>query len=186
MLQVDAVNRMLNYIGEIRLAAGTDLATLDDGSDGQVALQALNDITKDVLQVGWWFNTDPWSFVPDTDGYIAIPPNFYKVKHDTEDYIIRDHKLYDRDNTSYLFETSVDVTATVSLPFDDIPEEAATYITMRAAKDLSLRTLGMTDMYSVLAREEQQALVEFYKVNVEFNQTNLVDAWGITDPTTSA
>lgn len=183
MLQITAVNRMLTYIGEIRLAADTNLDTLDEGSDGQVALQALEDATNDVQIRGWWFNKFDMVLKPDVDGYIAIPLSWLRVVT-TEDYIVDNHKLWDRENETYKFEDSVDAVVTVDKPFDDLPETVANYIMFRASKDLSLRTLGMTDIYQVLARDEATAENEVYKENVDNNQGNLVDDWGITDPTT--
>lgn len=185
MLQIDAVNRMLTYIGEIRLAADTNLDTLAEGSDGQVALQALEDCTRDVQLRGWWFNTFNMTLAPDVDGYIAIPLSWLKVTTPNDNYIVDNHKLFDRDNESYLFDDNVEAIVVVDKPFDDLPETVANYITFRASKDLSLRTLGMSEVYQVLAREEAEAQNEMYKENVENNQLNLVDAWGITDPTTS-
>ena len=184
MLQITAVNRMLTYIGEIRLAADTNLDTLDEGSDGQVALQALEDCTRDVQLRGWWYNKFDMVLKPDAEGYIAIPLSWLRVVT-TEDYIVDNHRLWDRENETYKFEDNVDAVVTVDKPFDDLPETVANLIMFRAAADFSLRTLGVSEIYSVLVRAEATAELEVYKENVSNNQGNLVDDWGITDPTTS-
>lgn len=186
MLQIDAVNRMLTYVGEIRLAADTNLETLDEGSDGQVALQTLRDVTRDILLKEWWFNTfDSWTLVPDVDGYISIPLSYYRVIADN--YIVDDHKLYNVVDQTYKHSNNVTVKLIVDKPFDDLPESMAKLIMYTASKDFSLRTLGVTDIYKVLEREEQLSLLEVQKEHFDFKNTgiNLVDEWGITDPTTS-
>jgi len=187
MLQLTAINRMLTYIGEIRLAADTDLDTLAEGSDGQVALQALDDITEDTLKRPWWFNTFDMGLLPDADGWVAIPESWYRVSVPGENYIIYNHRLYDKADNTDEFDIGIEIEATiqVSIPFDDLPETVATYVNYAAASDLALRVLGVSDISEKLEQKAGQALIEVYKENVENNQDNLVDAWGITDPTTS-
>ena len=109
--ELSAVNSILGSIGQ------APVQSLDlENPEIYLIHNILQECTIDVLNEGWHFNTESHvTLKPDKDGYIYIPPNAlsydisegqnYKLK----DVALRDGRLYDKTNHTYVFTDNLDI-----------------------------------------------------------------------------
>lgn len=102
----------------------TDLAILRDKTTkalGQLMFEEVNKTTPPIqyinesklklLSKGWYFNRDDdWAFQPDLNGYIPVPQNVVFIKSTDINIFVRDSKLYNSDDKTFLFDNSVNCT----------------------------------------------------------------------------
>ena len=156
--QLSAVNVLLANIGQ---APTSSL----DVSNPQVALAVnqLNQISNDVQTEGWIFNTEQnYPFMPDNTGCIAIPSNVSKLDlppgvRTSVQPVIRGGKLYDKIAHSYVWEGVQKLDVVWLFDFEDLPEAAKQYITVRAANLFAMRMTGSTEIAKYSEREEANA-----------------------------
>lgn len=141
--ELEAVNIMLSSIGE------TPVNSLREAThDVSVAYNTLAESSKAIQLDGYQWNTeDDYPLVPNAEGRIELHPSIIRVafrEPDDRELVLRGNKVYDRVNHTYIFEegTRLLVTATFLLPFDDLPEAARRYITIRAARIFQERVVG--------------------------------------------
>ena len=80
MTKLDAVNSVLAVIGEM------PITTIEDtlNADAVLALRMLEDVVRDVLIEGWYFNTDHgMEIAPDVNGNIELAPSVINIDIDT-------------------------------------------------------------------------------------------------------
>ena len=146
--ELEAVNRMLASIGQ----APVNTLSVTGIGDVASARSELNEVLRDVLTVGWSFNTDEdYELSPDNDGYIKLPLGALDVdpSDSTVNVVIRripdgDLALYDVDNQTFIFEESVECRVIWGFPFDDLPQPARTYIATAAARRFQAHRLAST------------------------------------------
>jgi len=164
--ELEAVNIMLSVIGESpisSLAAGSAVA------DAVTAQQTLSEVNRAVQSKGWHFNTDKeFTLTPEAfTGEVRVPSNCLRVdtvEGDRDiDVVLRGQRLYDRKNHTYVFSDSLTVDMVVLLPFEEIPETARHYITVRAARVFQARTVGAESLFQFTNLDERDALVSFKK-----------------------
>lgn len=164
--ELEAVNIMLSVIGESpisSLAAGSAVA------DAVTAQQTLSEVNRAVQSKGWHFNTDKeFTLSPEAfTGEIRVPTNTLRVDTVTDDRevdaVLRGQRLYDRKNHTYVFSKALKVDLVVLLSFDEIPETARHYITIRAARIFQSRVVGAESLFSFTQIDERDALVAFKK-----------------------
>ena len=158
--ELDAVNIMLGTIGE------SPINSLDAATgvvDAVTARSILAEVSVQVQEEGWHFNTDyEFDLTPDTNGYIYVPSNAIEV--DTSPYsrdydvAIRGNKLYDRGNKTYVFSKPLKADLTILLEFNELPQAARHYITIRAARVFQQRVVGSNVLGSFTQGDEYNAL----------------------------
>jgi hypothetical protein len=158
--ELDAVNIMLGTIGE------SPINSLDAATgvvDAVTARSILSEVAVQVQEEGWHFNTDyEFDLTPDTNGYIYVPSNAIEV--DTSPYsrdydvAIRGNKLYDRGNKTYVFTEPLKADLTILLEFNELPQAARHYITIRAARVFQQRVVGSNILGSFTQQDELTAL----------------------------
>lgn len=159
--ELEAVNTILSVIGESpisSLQAGAAVA------DAVTAQSTLSEVCRAVQSRGWHFNTDkgvtltPAAFT----NYITVPTNCLRVDTNEEykdtDVVHRGSRLYDRKNHTYEFTESLKVDMVVLLPFEELPETARHYITIKAARVFQSRTVGSDALFQFTAVDERDAL----------------------------
>lgn len=137
--ELDAVNQMLASIGQ------APVNTLEVSGIGDVAdaRRFLTSTARDVQTAGWSWNTDRNVVLqPNTFGEIAVPIGVLDL--DSEDrasnIIVRRNPatgnmaLWDGDNNTFTFTSSVTVTTILGFPFNDLPQTARTYIAALASR----------------------------------------------------
>ena len=149
---LEAVNAMLSGIGEVPV---TSLA--ETTNDASLAHATLAEISKAVQIDGFQWNTeDNYPLTPDRYGFINVSPSVVRVafrEPSHAELTMRGRRVYDRKAHSYIFpqSTRLLVTVTMLLPFEELPEAARRYITIRALRVFQARAVGST----VLARFEE-------------------------------
>jgi hypothetical protein len=132
--KLEAVNIMLSSIGE------SPVNSLNSGLvDAEIAETILNGINREIQGKGWHFNTEiKMRLSPSLDNEVVLPPNTLRVdralNNKDEDLIQRGGKLYNKSNHSFNITSAVEVDMVILLDFEDIPEAARRYITIRAAR----------------------------------------------------
>lgn len=160
--ELEAVNEMLSVIGE------SPVSTLDsDGFvDAVIARGILTRVSREVQTRGWNFNTIPeYTLTPDSNGELKLPLNILKLdQHHAYDgrvdCVQRGLKVFDKKSLSFVFDEPVKFEVVQFLDFDELPEYAKTYITIRAARIFQTRSVGSETSQGLTQEEELRAHVE--------------------------
>ena len=73
------------------------------------------------------------------------------------DVIVRGNKLYDRENHTYKFDTTIYANVLECLDFDELPETAKLYVVARAARQFQEEMLGDTSLRTWTREDEAMA-----------------------------
>lgn len=161
--ELEAVNTILSTIGEAPLNSLTGSLPVD----GTVAKNVLNEITREVQSQGWHFNTHyKVTLSRNTDNEIPLATNVVRVELDVNRYsksqydiVQRDGKLFNLAKNQSTFDINLeDVIVVYLLPFNEIPEQAKRYITIRSARVFHDRTLGANTLHKFSQEDEAKAL----------------------------
>ena len=141
--ELEAVNVILNNIGE------TSVASLEDETliDAQMARSLLTNVSREVQTKSWHWNTDiERKMLRNNKGEIILPTNTMMVSPAGIDrdlaLVQRGRFLYDRTKHTYNFEKDITVDLTIALPFDEMPESARRFVTLRAARMFQEQTIS--------------------------------------------
>jgi len=160
--ELDAINIMLGTIGE------SPINSLDAATgvvDAVTARAILSEVSVQVQEEGWHFNTDyEFELTPALGTKeIYVAANTIEVdasaydKNDI-DVAIRGNRLYDRKNKTYEFQQPIKADLTILLEFNELPQAARHYITVRAARVFQQRVVGSDTLGSFTERDEARAL----------------------------
>ena len=157
--KLESINVMLTSIGESPVNTITSSTT----TDVSIAVQILDNVSREVQSVGWHFNTDVnYKLAKNTSNQIVLPSNCLRVDNTHQDadldLVERNRKLWDRKNHTYTIEQDVRVNITWLLEFTEIPETARRYITIRAARIFQDRMLASDTLHKFHQVDEIQAL----------------------------
>jgi hypothetical protein len=130
-------------------------------------------MSRSIQTQGYWFNKESeYPLVPNTSGYIPVGPSILSVYSST--IIIKDHKLYDIEKRSYIFETSQTLDIIFSIPFDDLPDLVADTIVREAVVEFYNNILGDTQELRILQTNAQRAQISLQKAQAKHRKTNLI------------
>ena len=175
--ELDAVNQMLVSIGE------APVNVLNSGlQEAEIAQTTLTNVSRDVQSQGWYFNTElRYTLNRDTNNEINLPNNCVKIDrtqvyrdYDT-DVVERNRKLYDRVKNSYVFDENLVVNMTVLLEFNELPEVARRYITLKAARMFQDQTVGAQELHGYQLDDEQFAYIRLREAESESMDYNVFD-----------
>lgn len=173
--ELDAVNIMLSTIGEAPI---NSLAAVSGVADAVTAHNILNEVAIQVQEEGWHFNVET-NFVL-TPAYpskeIFVPDNCIEV--DAEDVNIdvamRGNRLYDRTNHTYQFEKDIKCSIVLLLPFEELPQAARHYITIRSARVLQQRVVGSQVLGAFTEKDEMRARVALRRFEAKTADYNIL------------
>ena len=155
--ELEAVNTLLTNIGQ------APTITLDT-TNPQVSMaqRVLDEVSMDVQTEGWVFNSEPgYPFHPDLKTkYIYIPENVIRLDAPAStllDVIVRDGKLYDRIAHTNLWTCSQFLDVVWGTKWNDLPQNARHYITIRSANLFAMRATGSHEVAKYSEREESAA-----------------------------
>lgn len=180
--ELDAINTMLSAIGE------SPVNTVEDSGivDAVLARQILRSVSNEVQARGWHFNTEKNFLITPTypDGELTLPKNVLKADTTEEfsylDVVQRGLRLYDRRNHTYQFDTAVKVDMVVLLEFEELPEPARQYITLRASRIFQERVVGSQELSQFSLKDELRALVSLNVFEAETGDYNiLTDSYSV-------
>jgi len=161
--ELESVNVILSTIGESPLNSLSGSLPVD----GTVAKNVLSEVSREVQSAGWHFNTHyKATLTRDTNNKIPVGTNVVRVELDPNLVSKADYDLVQRDgfifnmakNTDIFDRNFEDVTQVLLLPFNEIPEQAKRYITIRSARVFHDRTLGANTLHKFSQEDEKQAL----------------------------
>lgn len=182
MTTLDAVNKMLRYIGELPVPTSVVIEDLPDGHEAKEALQILGEVSLEEQQLGWWFNTEEWIFL-EVDGYITIPDNVISVKstNKNDKYLVKDGQLYDVKRQSKLFTNDVTLKAVFEIDFDECPESFTSYVVYVASQQLHIYYNGDSLVQNDLANKISRQLVKLEREHMASKDYNLVKGTRLVD-----
>ena len=173
---LEAVNRVLQMMGEAPV----------NSLNGQygLALQAqdsLNDVSRKLQSEGWSFNTDREKLLQRnaSTNQIAVGPNISRVvidpyRYPALDIVQRGDKLYDRYNNTYVFDEDLYVDVTIILEWEELPEHARQYITIKAGRQLQEAILGSVDLTKINLTAEMEAKALFLDEETVVNDHSML------------
>lgn len=179
MTEREAVNEILLSLNELPL---TDSDVIDDIQTAIICQAELRLARKKILVQGWFFNTLDIDLYPNTEGYIPIPNTFLSVDGgatETE-LVVRDWKLFDKANLTYIFDEAKNCIVIEDISFDDIPFTIADYIVQSAALQAYIKVIGSSD--DVRIRQEALILsrIEALREDARNIDGNLLDSDHVT------
>ena len=158
--ELESINIMLAAIGEAPINSLTGTLPVD----ARLAQSTLTEVNKDVQSEGWSFNTeiDVTLTRDSVNKQIALPTDVLRVdpnihQHTTIDAIQRGLKLYDRLNNKYEFDEDLICTVVYFRTFDEIPEPARRYITIKAARIFVDRLVSDDGLRTYTQQDETRA-----------------------------
>ena len=157
--KLEATNVMLTAIGESPVNTITSSTT----TDVSIAIQILDNVSREVQSVGWHFNTDTnYLLAKNSSNQIVLPSNCLRVDNSHKDadldLVERGRKLWDRENHTYTITKDIRVNITWFLEFTELPETARRYITIRAARIFQDRMLASETLHAFHQVDELSAL----------------------------
>lgn len=173
--ELDAVNIMLSTIGESPI---NSLEAVSGVADAVIARQVLNEIAVQVQEEGWHFNVET-NFVL-TPAYpskeIFVPENCIEVDaEDTRiDVAMRGNRLYDRINHTYEFEKELKCNIVLLLPFEEMPQAARHYVTIRAARTFQQRVVGSQVLGAFTEKDEMRARLALRRFEAKTADYNML------------
>tara|TARA_R100000329_G_scaffold9228_1_gene10446 strand:+ start:290 stop:898 length:609 start_codon:yes stop_codon:yes gene_type:complete len=157
--ELESVNIMLAAIGEAPVNNLTGTLPVD----ARLAQSTLTEVNKEVQSEGWSFNTEiDVTLTRDGSNHVALSTDVLRVdpnihQHTTIDAIQRGLKLYDRLNNKYEFDEDLICTVVYFRTFDEIPEPARRYITIKAARVFIDRLVGDRTLRAYTEQDETRA-----------------------------
>ena len=157
--ELDCINIMLAAIGEAPINTLTGTLPVD----AKLAQNTLSEINKEVQSEGWSFNTEiDVNLTRDSNKNINLAANVISADpnihdHPSIDAIQRGLKLYDRKAHTFEFEEDLKSTVVFLRDFDEIPEPARRYITIKAARIFVDRLVSDEGLRTYTQQDETRA-----------------------------
>ena len=164
---------LLHAVNECLTAVGTTpVNTLEVSglTDAAIAKDVIEAVSREVQTAGWWFNSVKSQQLAPTAGNIPVPPNYLRVSPslpttanpgETKQFVSREGKLYDIINNTYTINVPVRVDAVLLFDFEQLPESARRYITVRSARIFQTKVLGDDQLGVFTELHETQAWQAF-------------------------
>ena len=177
--RLEAINTMLGFIGE---APMNSLEDNTGGGDSPIAEQILDEISREVQGQGWEFNTNyDEEHTPDSNKEIILSENVIRAdvkvsQYPNVDVSLRGKKLYNRADNTFEFDDPIKLKVVSVVPWDDLPEPARRYITLRSARILQDRQVGSTELTQLGIREEVAALAALREYDAESADYSIFDS----------
>ena len=157
--ELEAINIMLAAIGEAPV--NSLIGTLP--VDVKLAQSTLTEFNKEIQSEGWSFNTEiDVTLTRDASNQIALSQDILRIdanihQHPTIDPIQRGLKLYDRLNNKFEFDEDLICTVIYLRTFEEIPEPARRYITIKAARLFVDRLVTDDGLITYTGQDETRA-----------------------------
>ena len=180
--KLEAVNTMLGYIGESpvnSIATATALPL-----SAALAKNILDEVSREVQSDGWQFNTvENFKLAQGIPtGTFQVPANTLQVDAVDRSYDIvqRGLNLWDRYmntnafNVDYLY-----VNMTFLLDWEELPEQARRYITIRAGRMLQSRLVGSRELENLILRDEMMAKARLEETDGRNSDVTIFDNFDV-------
>lgn len=174
MNELDAVNDMLDIIGEQSVSSLEEAASVPDASH---ALNLLRRESRSLQLAGWHFNSEQeYRIAPNNAGEIIIPPNADRVDPTDiwKDYVVRAGKLWDRDQKTFEIGEAVLLDIVFVYPFDELPQTFRSWVATQAARKFENRRRGDGDSHQVNEMDVVRAKALFLEEECDRADYNVV------------
>ncbi len=169
LTQLSTINAMIGSLGMTALTAN------DSSHPAYVkALAKLTELDVEFQNRGWWFNRTVVTLSQDGGGEVPYSSDMLHV--DPTDrfllYTMRQLKLYDLVNATYVIGADVECNVVYQLPFAELPPLAQVYLKDRARHDYFLDEDGgqpKLDRYAELAQTAWVQLRQEHFKNKDMN-----------------
>lgn len=178
--KLEAINIMLSSIGE------SPVNSLSSGLvDAEMAETILNATSREVQSRGWKFNTERnFKILPTPEGEILLPSNTLRadiMQPTTDlDLVQRGGRMYNLKTHSFKVKTSVELELVLFLAFEDLPEAARHYITIKAARVFQDRAVGSDTLHGFQERDELAGLIELKDSEGQTGDYTIFDNYAVT------
>jgi len=176
---LDAVNICLENIGE----QPVDTLADEQIQDARVAQRTCLEVHKEGQTKGWSWNSEfnyPFSRDAATSE-IKVPAEVVGFSVNRYQYNgrfqLRGQRVYDLLKRTFLIDEQVtEIAADVIwlLAWDDVPEAYNRWVTVRAARIFSDRSLGSEALFKYTAKDEADAKAELERIELEQEQANML------------
>ena len=164
--ELSAINSILGSIGQSPITA------IDTANPEISFIQnILNEVTKDVLNEGWHFNTEEHVKVsPNSSGKITIPQNYLRYDYSEGqfdkhiDLVKRNGVLYDLVDHTDVFDHDMELDIVYLYNFTDVPSAFQRYIISRASTRAATQLVSNKELTTLLQQQEVLAratLIEY-------------------------
>lgn len=184
---LDATNVLLRNIGEMPVNSLED----EQVQDARIAEQTLLEFHKEGQIRGWsWNREHQYPFDRDADtGEIAVPAStmswLVDPYHENGRYVLRGTKVYDKKKRTFKIDANdapIEADVVWLLSWDECPEAYNRWTTIRSARVFSTRMLGSDSVTNYTAVDEQAALTELMRVELEQSQPNSLTGGPFSGP----
>ena len=169
--RLDAVNRMLDAIGEAQVSS---IDNTSGNLDLSLALSSLQSQSDIVQEEGWYFNTEERLFSPDSDGEIILPENIIRIDSTGRDFyrdiIEREGKLYNKDETTFKFDRPVLCEIVLNIDYEKLPAAVRRYVALLAASSFVTNRVGDSPQLNMINDELRRA-----KINIDQADSSSAD-----------
>ena len=179
--QLECINTMLSTIGEAPVNSLSGVLPLD----ASTAVNILNEVNREVQSAGWKFNTS-WKVSLNRDvnnklvvgaDVLHIEFNHLRESKSSYDPVLRGNYLYNLAGETYTWTKDFEyVTVFYLLDFENIPEQARRYITIRASRIYHDRTLGSQSIHKFSIQDELGALALLKQTESDTADHNIFDS----------
>lgn len=181
--ELEAVNIILSGIGE------TPVNTLigELTTDVSQAKALLTEISREVQAEGWVWNTErEYPLKTNQNNEIVLPANVLLVyfrEPDTRLYTVRGTRVYNLSEHTFKFDKGTAIKALsiiLFLDFDELPETARRYITLKALRVFQERTVGSLQLSQYQREDELKARASLLSDNFKIGRHSMLQ--GTTGP----
>ena len=172
MTEIDAINRMLRYIGELPIPSEVTIDSLPEGHEAVMARTILSETLREEQEDNWWFNSFDMTFIPDTDGYITLPPNV--IEFESTEHFEEGGNLYTYDPISSIFTDNLELPVRLEISFDNIPDVFRTFVVLVAAKHLHVFLNGDETTQKELETKINVQRIKLERENLKQSKFNLI------------
>ena len=172
MTEIDGINRMLRYIGELPIPSGVTIDSLDEGHEAVMARTILEETLREEQEEKWWFNSFDITYVPDVDGYITLPQNL--IAFESTEYMKEGGNLYNISQMSPIFTSPVELAVRLEITFDNIPDIFRTYVVIVASKHLHIYLNGDETTQTELNTKVNLQRIKVEREHLKQSKFNLV------------
>jgi hypothetical protein len=184
--RLQAVNTMLSVIGSAPVNQLTG-PNAPNSADVAIAMQVLDEVSLNIQARGWHFNTeeDVTLTADPITSEVVVASNVLLVdvdypNNDGLDITLRGNKLYNRKTNSFQFTGPVEKVRLIrALEWDDLPQAARHYITIRAARIFQDRVVGSEKHHGFTQQDELIALSNLKKYEGEVADHSIFDNYDV-------
>jgi hypothetical protein len=152
-----------------------------------IAMQVLDEVSLNIQSRGWHFNTeeDVTLTADPITSEVVVASNVLLVdvdypNNDGLDITLRGNKLYNRKTNSFQFTGPVEKVRLIrALEWDDLPQAARHYITIRAARIFQDRVVGSEKHHGFTQQDELIALSNLKKYEGEVADHSIFDNYDV-------